>query len=228
MWVTLPDPDDNPDNSPKMKIIFVILFLFLIGELGYFFYIVPNKKIPTTIVPTLTPTPPFITNKNELKITDLTNLNTDYTDIKKFTEITREDITSGRLAEFEKKYVSVSNNISYQRFFYKIKYDKNTWLLLVGAQVRNKDNSNSFLHYFVKTSNGLSGFESNLFNKASLPTTIGEDYFDSINIPRSYFSTDEDYYKKNGEVEVLMNERKNSGLVLLKLEKIILLYITNL
>lgn len=57
MWTPVPDPDDKPDNSPKMKIILVVLFLFLIGELVYFFYIVPNKKITTTIVPTLMPTP---------------------------------------------------------------------------------------------------------------------------------------------------------------------------
>lgn len=40
-----------------MKIIFVVLFLLLIGELVYFFYIIPNKKISINkVAPTLTPT----------------------------------------------------------------------------------------------------------------------------------------------------------------------------
>ncbi|MEK7597227.1 MAG: hypothetical protein AAB441_01120 [Patescibacteria group bacterium] len=56
MWVTVPDPDDNPDNSPKMKIIFVILLLALIGELTYFFYIAPNKKPSTKVAPAFAPT----------------------------------------------------------------------------------------------------------------------------------------------------------------------------
>ncbi|VVA44396.1 hypothetical protein CANDROIZ_660009 [Candidatus Roizmanbacteria bacterium] len=53
MWVPVPDPDEVAAKDKKWKIALVILILILIGELTYFFYIVPNKKITTTIAPTI-------------------------------------------------------------------------------------------------------------------------------------------------------------------------------
>ncbi|MEK7597614.1 MAG: hypothetical protein AAB441_03125 [Patescibacteria group bacterium] len=47
---------DNSNINSILKIAFVILLLALIGELTYFFYIVPNKKIATKVIPTLAPT----------------------------------------------------------------------------------------------------------------------------------------------------------------------------
>lgn len=64
-WTPVPDPDDNPDNSLKMKIAFVVLLLILIGMIVYFTkfankYPITALFIPSPtpyIFPTLTPTP---------------------------------------------------------------------------------------------------------------------------------------------------------------------------
>ncbi|MEK7597232.1 MAG: hypothetical protein AAB441_01145 [Patescibacteria group bacterium] len=58
---------DNSNINSILKIAFVILLLVLIGELTYFFYIIPNKKPTTKVIPTFAPTkaptPILITNK---------------------------------------------------------------------------------------------------------------------------------------------------------------------
>lgn len=55
-WKVVIDQDSSSKNSLGIKIMFVIFLLTLIAELIYFFYIVPNKKIITTIIPTAIPT----------------------------------------------------------------------------------------------------------------------------------------------------------------------------
>lgn len=47
---------ETSNGNLGLKIMFVVLFLVLVGELVYFFYIVPNKKIATNVVPTILPT----------------------------------------------------------------------------------------------------------------------------------------------------------------------------
>ncbi|KKP61108.1 MAG: hypothetical protein UR56_C0016G0019 [Candidatus Roizmanbacteria bacterium GW2011_GWC2_34_23] len=64
-----PVSDNSNIINSILRITFAILFLVLIAELTYFFYIVPNKKITTTIAPTLTPTPaPLIPTKSPTPI----------------------------------------------------------------------------------------------------------------------------------------------------------------
>jgi len=56
-----PVSDNSNIINSILRITFAILFLVLIAELTYFFYIVPNKKVATTIAPTKA--------SNSLKIT---------------------------------------------------------------------------------------------------------------------------------------------------------------
>ena len=62
-----PVSDNSNIINSILRITFAILFLVLIAELTYFFYIVPNKKVATNIIstpaPTLIPTPTVIAKK---------------------------------------------------------------------------------------------------------------------------------------------------------------------
>ena len=64
-----PVSDNSNIINSILRITFAILSLALIAEFTYIFYIVPNKKVATTIAPTilltLTPTPTTIVNSTK-------------------------------------------------------------------------------------------------------------------------------------------------------------------
>lgn len=221
------EPSSDSNSEPKinlgLKILFIILLLFLAVELGYFY--IKLKARDNSISVSLTNF--FLKNTDENSLlnraetTDLTNLNTSYTQIKNFTIITKEDIKSGRLSEKEKKFISIPKNKLINMFFYKIRIEKNKWLAVVGLKIENKNQSISFLHYSIgiyRETDKLS--RENI--KISFAKFLDDSYFDKLGLSRSYFSNDQNFYRIGGVIEILISKWNREEIVPQELEKIIL------
>lgn len=105
------------------------------------------------------------------------------------------------------------------KYLYKIK-GENKWYTILGQQIRNSDNSSSFIHLLIH--HGEEPYSWGGMNFGFQPLiVVPYQYFDPI-APKLFFSNDPHYYEKNTETDKLITKWQETGVVPHELSRMIL------
>lgn len=128
----------------------------------------------------------------------------------------REDIGdyNSKLLINDDDFVKIKDNWQKSPFrnlyFYKIKSGEK-WLTILGQQVRNSDGSSTFLHMLIHQGEDIYSWGSMNFGFQPLIVVLYR-FFDYV-APKEFFSPDPQYYEKGSEIDQLITQWQQTGIV---------------